>query len=182
MQRGVGSGRALALAFAALVSAVQPARAQEMPEVPCDQVHVRIAGEGFLSTCHARDRRGSEGGWREELVMAARETEFYVVSRAKPVSMQTYMTHVDPRRVIDAAGLRAVEDWSGRMGVAGYRSYTFTGLPPDVDERLQCLTFVKNPPEIRGAHQQIVGVYCRVPDAPIDEAAAERILDRIRLQ
>jgi hypothetical protein len=174
--------RAFALALVALVAAVQPARAQKMPEVPCDQVHFRIAGEGILSTCRARDRQGSEGRWREELVMAGSETELFVVSRAKPASMRTYMTHVDPRRIIDAAGLRAVEDWGGRMAVGGYRAYTFTGLPPNDDERLQCLTFVKNPPEIRGAHPQIVGVYCRVPSGPIDEPAAERILERIRLQ
>ena len=177
-----GCMRALALAVAALVWAGQPVRADEMSEAPCDTLHVRVVGEALLSSCYARDQRDSEGAWREELVVAWSETEFYVVSRAKPASMHTFMTHVDPRRAVEAAGLREAEDWGEVMPVAGYRAYSFTALPPEEEHRMQCLTFARNPPEIRGAYQQILGVFCRLPAASIDEAAAGAILDRIRLQ
>jgi hypothetical protein len=162
----------------ALLWAAQPVAAQELRDVPCERLHFKIAGQEFASACSVAEKQDSEGRWRDELVVAESRTEFYVVSRAVPISGHTYMRAIKPRRVADAA-LRDIEDWGKEMRVEGYRAYAFTALPPDDDGRLQCLAFVRNPPPIGAAHPQIVGIYCTVPGTPMDRSAAGEFLQRI---
>ena len=171
--------RSLRLTAALILSVAAPAAAQEMPQVDCDRLHFRIVGEQFERTCRAMERQGEEGRWRQELIVAEGMTGIYAVSRAIPVSGHGYMLPVSPRSAADRAGLRDIEDWGEQMRIKDYRAHGFTARPPEGQDRLRCLAFVRNPAPTGGAQIQIVGVYCTVPGAAMDEAAAQ-VLERIQ--
>ncbi len=169
----------LPLALAALLWMADAAPAQEMPEVPCDKLHFRIAGNEFVSTCRALERQGTDGRWRQESIFAQNATGVYVVLRAMPLSGRTAMKDVSPRRAADAAGIRDIQDWSREMRLEGYRAHGFTGTSP-TGVLMRCLAFARNPTRTGGAQAQTIGVYCTAPDSPMDEAAAIQILQRIQ--
>ena len=171
--------KTLPLALAALLWMADATRAQEMPEVPCGNLHFRIAGNEFVSTCRALELQETDARWRQESIFAQNATGVYLVLRAKPLSVRTYMKEISPRRAADAAGIRDIQDWGREMRLEGYRAHGFTGkLPTGV--RLQCLAFARNATPTGGVQAQILGVYCTAPDSPMDEAAASQILQRIQ--
>ena len=176
---GALSLRSLRLTAALILSVAAPAAAQEMPQVDCDRLHFRIVGEEYERTCRAMERQGDEGRWRQEHIVAEGMTGIYAVSRAIPVSGHGYMLPVSPRSAAERAGLRDIEDWGEQMRIEGYRAHGFTARPPEGRDRLRCLAFVRNPAPTGGAQIQIVGVYCTLPGAAMDKAAAAQVLERI---
>ena len=168
------------LTAALILSLAAPAAAQEMPQVDCDRLHFRIVGDHFERSCRAVERQGEEVRWRQELIVAEAKTGIYVVSRAIPLSGHGYMLPVSPRSAAERAGLRDIEDWGEQMRIEGYRAHGFTALPPRGEDRLRCLAFAKNPPPAGGTQMQVIGVYCTLPGAAMDEAAATQVLERIQ--
>ena len=112
--------------------------------------------------------------------MAEGKTGVYVVSRSIPLSGHAYMVAVSPRSAAERAGLRDIGEWGEQMRIGGYRAHGFTALPPGGEDRLRCLAFARNPPPAGGAQMQVLGVYCTMPGAAMDEAAAAQVLERIQ--
>ena len=174
--------RPLLLALLALATLGGSALAQDAPEVPCGELHFRIAGEDLLSTCRAVERQSVDGRWREEVIVARAITGLFVVVRDTPITTRVRMARFSPREIAQKLDFQDIEDWSAEMRVGNYRAHSFTGSWGGEESRLRCLSFAQNSPATSGTRARVLGIYCTALANPLDEAVADELLQRIQAQ
>lgn len=160
--------------------AVPAFAADSLKEVPCDEVHVTIAGDDYLPVCRAAQFQESDGRWRAEVITAKNTSGAYLIERAVALSALAHLYDRSPRSVAEGFGFKDIQEWSPEMRIGGYRVHTYTGTTRSGTDPLRCMAYARNTSRPRaGFGERVNGIYCTSFLNPLDESTAAEILQRI---
>jgi hypothetical protein len=171
--------RIVCLLFAGLVPPA--ALAGEYKEVACDQLHVQIDGEGIPSECQAGQHRQESWGATSEVLFAEELWGFTVIHKTV-MDGHSLMYKQGALKAAGSLSELEIRDWSDAARLAGYTVHRFrTSSRLSFDS--SCFYFERYEQANRGGYRaRIVGMSCTSDPAPIDDATAAAMLQRIVLQ
>lgn len=168
---------------AALSAGFLPASvaAGDYQDVPCEELHLRIEGDGIYSQC--QERHEFKGGWsaRSEVIFAEELWGFTWLQRTV-TDHGSVISRETPRVVAEKLSSPGIRDWQSAGRMAGYSVHRFrasTGLGPDST----CFYFERYEwPRAGGFRRRLVGVSCSSDPDPADDATVTAMLERIVAQ
>jgi hypothetical protein len=175
--------RAILAAVAVLVAGLGRAQAEDAVLVPCDTLHLKVAGTG-AAECRSSRVHAEESDFLIEKIQAPLAGGIIGVTRIHGASNRSVAFDTPVREVAEKlSGFERIENWSPERPIAGYTIGTFRGIAAGGQVQVQCVAFARHEFQVAGAYrEQVIGLYCTQTPAPIDDATAQALLQGITVE
>lgn len=170
-------------AGAVLLLGICPFAASAQPDspVPCEGLHLKVAGTGSAQ-CYSKLVQLENAKFLIEAIQVPVFDGILAVERERSASNRSIAQEYTLHGAADELGkFPRTEDWGPERRIEGYSVATFRGIAETWEG--QCISLVRRAYALAGGYRdQVMGVYCTRSSAPVDDTTARDVLAAITVE